>query len=152
MRPILALAVAASALAMGAPAAAQWYPPAYGFAGNYGYVRSLQARIDQLQYQIRRLDRFNAISEREARRLREQSREIERRLRYSARHGLHPNEAYAIQRRIAILEQRIAYAANYGNRYYRYAGNRHWNDRRRDRDDRRYYRSGRDRDDDDDDD
>ena len=153
MRPIFSLAVAASAVAIGAPAAAQWHPPVYGYSGNYGFVRSLQARVDQLQYQIRRLDRYNAISDREARRLREQSRDIERRVRYSARNGLHPNEAYGIQRRIAVLEQRIAYAANYTNRHYRYAGDRRWEDRRRGGDDdRRYYRSGRDRDDDDDDD
>ena len=73
---LISAAVATAALAAGAPAAAQWYPPqhapAYGYHNNHhGYVRSLQVRIDQLQRQIRHLDRRRIITNREAARLME---------------------------------------------------------------------------------
>lgn len=155
---IIAAALAASALTAAAPAAAQWYPPqpqgyGYGYHGSHwGQVRRLQARIDQLQRQIRHLDRREILSEREAARLRAQSREIEHRLRYAARNGLHPQEAYAIERRIQRLEFRIHREARDGNRYggYGYNDGRsgHW-DRDRDGFDDRYERDrGRDHDED----
>ncbi len=107
--------------------------------------RSLQVRIDNLQRQINHLDRRNILSEREANRLRNEFREIERQLRYSARNGLNPYEANAINRRIVRLEQRIAYEARDGNRY---AGrNDNWRDRDRDgRNDRWEDDRGRDHD------
>ena len=135
---VIAAALAASALTAAAPAAAQWYPPqpqgyGYGYHNNWGQVRRLQARIDQLQRQIRHLDRANILSEREAARLREDSRQIEYRLRYSARNGLHPQEAYGIERRIQRLEYRIQREARDGNRYGRfYNDGRYYNDRDRD--------------------
>ena len=135
MRKVLiSLAVAASALTVAAPASAQYYPAAprgnaYGY-NNYGHVRALQARLDQLQRQISRLDQRNILSEREANRLRNDSQNIERQLRYSARNGLNPREADTINYRIARLEQRIQYEARDGNRW----GNndRRWSDRDRD--------------------
>ena len=121
---LISLAAAASTVALAAPASAQWYPPPYGYAwgyhGNYGQVRRLQVRIDQLQRQIRRLDNRDIITERERRRLMNESRDIERRLRRMARFGLHPREAYAIQNRIARLEHRIWRDANDGRRWGRY--------------------------------
>ena len=66
MRKVLiSLAAAGSALAFATPAAAQYYPQAqpygqpygYGYNNNYGQVRALQARINQVQRQIERLDR-----------------------------------------------------------------------------------------------
>lgn len=137
---VIAAALAASTLTAAAPAAAQWYPPqpqgyGYGYYGNnWGQVRRLQARVDQLQRQIRHFDRQNILSEREAARLREQSREIEHRLRFAARNGLHPQEAYGIERRIQRLEIRIHREARDGNRYGRYGYNdgRFTNDRDRD--------------------
>ena len=62
MRKVLiSLAVAASALAVATPASAQYFPApqgnAYGYNNNYGQVRRLQARIDQIQRQITMLDR-----------------------------------------------------------------------------------------------
>ena len=135
MRKVLiSVAAAASALAIAAPASAQYYPaprgPVYGYGhNNYGHVRNLQVRIDQLQRHINQLDRRNVIRDREAERLRDQSREIERQLRYSARNGLSPNEANSVERRIARLEQRIYRDANDGNRW---GGNDQWRDRDRD--------------------
>ena len=144
MRKVLfTVAAAASALAFAAPASAQPYPGqqvpygnAYGY-NNYGHVRSLQAQIDQVQRQISRLDQRNILSEREANRLRNESRDLERQLRYMARNGLSPNEANSIHYRINRLEQRVAYEARDGNRWGR-------NDRRWSDDDRRW--SDRDRD------
>src|SRR5690349_2710442 len=87
---IITAALAASNLVAAAPAAAQWYPPqgnAYGY-DNYGQVRRLQARVDNLQRQIVNLDRRNILSNREAARLRDDSREVENRLHRAARNGL----------------------------------------------------------------
>ncbi|HEY0628817.1 MAG TPA: hypothetical protein VGD23_05760 [Sphingomicrobium sp.] len=121
---VIAAALAASTLAVASPAAAQYYPPqpqgyGYGYQGNYGQVRRLQVRVDQLQRQIARLDSRDILSEREARQLREESRDLERRLRRSARNGLSGQEAYSIERRIQRLEYRIHREARDGNRYGR---------------------------------
>jgi opacity protein-like surface antigen len=152
---VIAAALAASALTAAAPAAAQYYPQPQGYGyghNNWGQVRRLQARVDILQRQIARLDSRDILSEREAARLRNDSREIEQRLRYAARNGLNPQEAYAIDRRIQRLEIRIHREARDGNGwrndgYY----NARWSDRDRDRDglDDRYERDrGRDYDED----
>jgi hypothetical protein len=96
MRTVLiTLAAAASALAVATPAAAQYFP----------------------QRQIHRLDRRNVLSDREARRLRNESVTIERRLRVMRQNGLHPRERYDIERRIAWLEQRLWRDARDGNRW-----------------------------------
>src|SRR5262249_23320427 len=78
-------------------------------------VRSLQARIDGLQYQIRMLDRRNVIRDDSADRLRDEAERLESRLHHAARYGLNGYEANDIQNRIARLEQRVKYA--YYNRY-----------------------------------
>jgi hypothetical protein len=119
---VIAAALAASAITAAAPAAAQWYPPqsqGYGY-NNYGQVRRLQARVNNLQRQISWLDSRNILSEREARSLRNDSRDIERRLHRAARHGLNGDEAYSIDRRVQRLEYRIQREARDGNRWRRY--------------------------------
>ena len=151
---LISAAVAATALTAAAPAAAQYAPPygnAYGYHNNHGQVRALQVRIDRLQREIRRLDQRNIITNREAARLYDDSRELERRLRRNARdgRGLTFNEVRAIEVRLARLEQRLWRDANdrnrWGNRAY---GDRDWNDRDRDgRNDRWEDDRGRDRDD-----
>ena len=91
MRKVLiSIAAAASALAMASPASAQYFPVrqyipvphgyAYGYHNNYGQVRALQSRINYIQHQINRLDSRDIITEREARRLRNESRALEHRL------------------------------------------------------------------------
>jgi opacity protein-like surface antigen len=164
---VIALATAGAALAVATPAAAQYYPQPqpygygaqpYGYNG-YGTVRALQSRIDGIQNQIRWLDRRNAIGDRSADRLREESRSIERRLHNASRYGLNPYELNDIQRRVQRLEQRVQMAMNYrGGRYggynqsgYNgYHGDRdgYYSDHDRDgRDDRYEDDHGRDRDD-----
>jgi hypothetical protein len=147
---LISLAVAASALAVAAPASAQYFPQpqgnAYGY-NNYGHVRAMRARLDNLQRRIVQFDRRGILSDREARRLYERSREVERRLWQASRNGLHPNEAYDIERRIQRLEQRIHEEARDGRRGRR--GPDVYRDRDRDgRPDRYEDDRGRDRDDD----
>jgi hypothetical protein len=130
---LLSLATAGAALAVATPAAAQYYPaqPYGGYApygyGDYGQVRALHARIDRMERHINRLDRYNAIPNGLAYRLRDEARRLEYRLNSSARYGLNPYEANDIQRRVARLEQRVQYASanrygRYGNGYNSYNG------------------------------
>ena len=143
---LISAALAASTLVAAAPAAAQYYPPqpqgnAYGYYGNHGQARRLDARIDAIQRQISHLDRRNILSNREANRLRADSNEIERRLRYVARNGLNGWEANDIERRIYRLETRIQREARDGNNYRgRYYNQGSWNDRDRDGLDDRFER------------
>ena len=128
---LISAAIAAGALGLAAPAAAQYAPPygnAYGY-NNYGQVRSLQVRIDRLQREIRQLDRRNILSNREAARLMDDSRDLERRLRRNVRdgRGLTFNEVRAVEVRLVRLEQRLMRDARDGNRW----GN-NWSDRDRD--------------------
>jgi hypothetical protein len=149
---ILSLAAAGTALAFASPGSAQYYPqpqqygygygaPQYGYGNgynNYSQVRALQARIDAVQYQIKRLDRRNVIRDGSADRLRQESNQIEHRLHQAARYGgLNPYEANDINNRISRLEQRVQYATNtrYG-RYGRYGA--YGYDRDRDGRDDRY--------------
>jgi hypothetical protein len=143
---LLSVAAVGTALAFATPAAAQYYPAPqpYGYNNNYGQVRSLQARIDAVQYQIKRLDRRNVIRDDPADRLRAESRQIENRLHRAERYGLNPYEANDISNRIARLEQRVQYAVaqrygRYGNAYNAYGYNGDgYADRDRDGRDDRY--------------
>ena len=103
---VLSVAAAGAALIAASPAAAQYYPQpqsygygqpyggygtnnGYGFQNNWGQVRALQARIDRVEWQINRFDRYNRIGDRGADRLRDEANRIERRLhdRVRAREG-----------------------------------------------------------------
>jgi hypothetical protein len=126
---LISLAAAASALAVATPAAAQYAPQprgyAYGQQGNWGQARALQVRIDNIQRQIAQLDRRNVLSNREARRLSQDARQLEQRLRFVRQNGLNPSERYQIERRLAQLEQRLFRDARDGNRWgngYQQAG------------------------------
>ena len=124
---LISAAVATAALTAAVPAAAQYAPPIYGNAYNYGQVRNLQVRIDRLQYQIRNLDRRNILSNREAARMMDDSRDLERRLNRSGRNGLNRGEARAVEVRLANLEQRLFRDSRDGNRW-----SSNWSDRDRD--------------------
>jgi len=150
---VIALAAAGSALAFASPASAQYYPQpqSYGYGGQpygyngYGYngfgqVQRLQVRIDALQNRIRWMDRANVIRDRSADRLKEEARDIERRLHRDARYGLNPYELNNLQARIARLEQRAQFAsARFGSRYgYNGYNGGYYGDRDRDGRDDRY--------------
>lgn len=124
---VISAALMASTIAVAAPAAAQWAPPApqgyaYGYHNNYGQVRRLQVRINQLQRRIVQLDRRNILSNREAARLHAESRQLEQRLRYASHNGLNQREMYIVERGIQRLEYRIQREARDGNRYGGYYG------------------------------
>jgi hypothetical protein len=152
---MISLAAAGTALTFATPAAAQYYPQrSYGYGqqyGGYGYngygnngwgqMRSLQARIDSVENQIRRLDRRNVMPDYRADRLRNEAQNVERRLHYAARNGLNPYEANAINGRIAWLERQVQYSlanryGGYGN--HGYGNHNGYNDRDRDGRDDRY--------------
>jgi hypothetical protein len=163
---VLSLAAAGAALIAASPATAQYYPQqqSYGYSGygynngfgfnnGFGQVRALQVRIDNVERQINRLDRYNRIGDGRADQLRFEAKQLERQLRYSARNGLNPYEARDIELRIARLEQRVQYslASGYGRYGYGNGYNGYGYDRDRDgRDDRWEHRSDRDDDRDDD--
>ena len=117
-KTILSLAVAGAAMIAASPAAAQYYPAPQpyghgynnGFRGNWGQVRELQARVDNVQRQIARLDRRDRLGDRTADRLQDEARSIERRLHDRARGGLDPREAGEIQFRIQRLGERVQVA------------------------------------------
>ena len=125
---VLSVAAAGAALLAASPAAAQYYPApqpapyAYGHNGygnnnGWGMVQSLQVRIDNIQRQINRLDRRDRIGDNSADRLRDEARDIERRLHKRARGGLDNREAGDVAYRVQRLEQRVQIALN--NRYDR---------------------------------
>ena len=137
---LLTAAVAVSAIAAAAPAAAQYAPypgqpypgpyapygNAYGYNHNYGQVRRLEARVDHVRRTIAQLDRRNILSNREARRLSDEARWLDRRINVLARNGFNQRDSREIEVRLARLEQRIRRDANdrdfrgnygYGNGY-----------------------------------
>ena len=123
---LIPAAVAAATLTIAAPAAAQYAPPygnAYGYHNNnlHGHVRGLQVRIDRLQIQVRNLDRRNILTNREAAKLMDDSRDLERRLRRDARdgRGLTWKEARAVETKLVNLERRLYRDARDGNRWGR---------------------------------
>ena len=116
---VLSVAAAGAAVIAATPAAAQNYPGqpapygnAYGYQNNWGQVRSLQARLNNVERQISRLDHRDRIGDRSADRLRDEANRIERKLRDRSRGGLDYREMRDIEVRIARLEQRIQYAMN----------------------------------------
>jgi hypothetical protein len=118
MRKVLiSLAAAGTALALATPASAQYYPQPqpYGYGyNNYGQVRAFQARIDNIQRRIEFLRDRRAITRNEANGLRDESRDLERRLYRAGRYGLNPYEAQNIQYRIARLEEHVRHEVRDG--------------------------------------
>ena len=118
---LISAALVTATIATAAPAAAQWARPqgnAYGY-NNQGQVRRLEARVDQIRRQIQQLDRRNIISDREARRLGEEARDLDRRINMLARNGFNNRDRYEVERRLVRLEQRLQRDVNDGrnNRY-----------------------------------
>ena len=117
---VLSLAAAGAALVAASPAAAQYYPqpvPGYGYGygqGNWGEVRALHGRIDNIERQINWLDRSGRLNDWRADRLRDQAQRLEQRLRYAGRDGLNPYEARDIRFGIERLEQQVRYSASFG--------------------------------------
>jgi len=116
---VLSVAAAGAAVIAATPAAAQYYPGqpapygnAYGYQNNWGQARALQARLNNVERQIGRLDHRDRIGDRSADRLRDEANRIEPKLRDRSRGGLDYREMRDIEVWIARLEQRIQYAMN----------------------------------------
>lgn len=126
MRKLLfSVIAAASTLAVAAPASAQWAPPVYRYQPyNYNsgfnfhnYARSMQARVQRVRGDIRNMDARRILSNREARSLDNQARNIERRIYMASRNGIQPYEARNLENRIRNLEVRVSReATDWNNR------------------------------------
>lgn len=128
---LISAALAASTLAVAAPAAAaQWQQPvpqAYGIPEGYGYgyrdygfagPQAYHNRISQIQRQIRNLDQRDILSRAEARKLMSDSDAMHRRVQNLSRFGLNSNEARDLQYRIARLEQKVFKEARDRDRHF----------------------------------
>jgi hypothetical protein len=120
MRKILLTAVTAvSALAVTAPASAQyarvWAPPVYNYQpynygvgfNNHAFAQSMLARVQRIRADIRALDARNILGRGEARSLDMQARNVERNIWRASRYGIGPGEARGIERQIRNLEFRV---------------------------------------------
>jgi hypothetical protein len=159
MKKILLSMAAVSALAIGAPAAAQYSNGGYqngayqnGAYQNGGYANAngnIAARTDQLQARIQAGVQSGAISRQEAAPLRQQLRQLRDLERHYAVNGFTGQERADLQLRIRNLRQQIRYAEG-GQGSYRNGGydGGYANGQRVDRDrdgydDRDYGRDGR---------
>ena len=155
MKKLLLGMAAVSALAIGAPAAAQYTNGGYQSQNGYyqdrgwGNGAGAEVRIDQLHARIQAGLRSGAISSQEAARLDAQLRQLIQTERQYSRGGINVRERQDLQMRIQNLRQQIAFAEGRGNGRFGNQGRYGDFDRdgRYDRDDR-YGRDGRyDRDD-----
>jgi hypothetical protein len=121
MKKILLSMAAVSALAIGAPAAAQYnngnYQSQNGYNQNRGYGTGagVEMRIDQLQARLQAGVQSGAISRQEAVQLRAQLRQISQIERQYSRNGIDVRERQDLQLRIRNLRQQIRYAEGRGN-------------------------------------
>ena len=125
--PVLA---AASALAIGAPASAQyaqrWAPPVYQYNPyNYGYgfnginfARSMADRVQRVRMDIRVMRDRRVLSRGEARSLDNQAERLQRRIFRATRYGINPYEARNLENQIFNLQRRVAREANDWDRQY----------------------------------
>jgi hypothetical protein len=112
---LIPIVAAASALAVAAPASAQWAPPVYRYQpynfGNgfryHAFAQSMQARVQRVRSDIRVMQERRILSWGEARSLDNQARNIERRIFRRSRDGLQPNEARNLENQIRNLEFRV---------------------------------------------
>ena len=113
---LIPIAVAASALSMAAPAAAQWAPPVYRsapYSFGYGFnginfARSMQARVQRIRADIRTMEVRRILSRSEARSLDLQARNVERQIDRASRYGITAREARNVENRIRQLEVRVS--------------------------------------------
>jgi hypothetical protein len=131
--PIMA---AASAVAVAAPATAQyvqWAPPVYQYNPyNYGngfsgmnFARSMSERVQRVRMDIRVMRDRRVLSRGEARALDNQARRLQDRIFRASRFGINPYEARSLETQIFNLQRRVAQEANdwdrrYGRHHRRY--------------------------------
>lgn len=117
-----------SALAMAAPAAAQYAPRPYdGYHRGYedrDFAGRLLERVNRIQHQIRDLEYRRVLSGREARYLDYEAMNLRRSIYRDSRNGIQPGEAQRTEERLRRLEYRVQReASDFNNRpggYRRY--------------------------------
>jgi hypothetical protein len=126
---LIPIAAAASALAVAAPATAQyvqWAPPVYQYNPyNYGYgfnginfARSMADRVQRVRMDIRVMRDRRVLSRNEARGLDNQAENLQRRIFRAQRHGISPGEARSLETQIFNLQRRVAREASDWDRRY----------------------------------
>jgi hypothetical protein len=126
---LIPIAAAGSALAVAAPATAQyvqWAPPVYQYNPyNYGrsfsgvtFARSMADRVQRIRMDIRVMHDRRVLSRGEARRLDRQAENLQRRIFRAERRGISPYEARSLETQIFNLQRRVAREANDWNRQY----------------------------------
>ena len=124
MKKILFGMAAVSALAIGAPAAAQYnngnYQTQGGYYQNQGYGNDSRAemRIDQLQARLQAGVQSGSITRQEAVQLRAQLRQLNQLERQYSRNGIDVRERQDLQLRIRNFREQIRYAEGRGNGRY----------------------------------
>ena len=120
---LIPIVAAASALAVAAPASAQyvqWAPPvyqynpynySYGFSG-INFARSMADRVQRIRHDIRVMQQRRVLSWNEARRLDMQAQNLQRRIFRAQRGGIRPGEARSLENQIFNLQRRVAREAN----------------------------------------
>jgi hypothetical protein len=156
MKKFLLGMAAVSALAIGAPAAAQ-YSNGNNQGRGYGNNTGVEMRVDQLQARLQAGIQSGAVSRQEAVQLRAQLRQLNQLERQYSRDGLSAGERQDLQLRIRNFRQQLRYAEGRGNGQYDNQGRYGEYDNRDDRygqydrvdnnrdgyDDRDYDRDGR---------
>ena len=106
---------AVSALAVAAPASAQWAPPVYryqpyaygqGFS-HHAFAQAMEVRVQRIRNDIRAMQVRRILSWGEARSLDQQARNLQRRIFFASRNGIQPGEARALEHQIRNLEFRV---------------------------------------------
>ena len=126
---LIPIVAAASALAVAAPASAQyvqWAPPVYQYNPyNYGYnfnginfARSMADRVQRIRHDIRVMQQRRVLSWNEARRLDMQAQNLQRRIFRAQSGGIRPGEARSLENQIFNLQRRVAREANDWDRRY----------------------------------
>jgi hypothetical protein len=112
---LIPIVAAASAVAVAAPASAQWAPPVYryqpyvygqGFS-YHAFARSMEVRVQRIRNDIRAMQVRRILSWSEARSLDNQARDLQRRIFFASRNGIQPGEARRLENQIRNLEFRV---------------------------------------------
>jgi hypothetical protein len=112
---LIPIVATASALAVAAPATAQWAPPVYhyqpyvyghGFS-YHAFARSMQVRVQRIRADIRVMQARRILSPMEARSLERQAANLQTRIFRASRNGIQLNEARRLENQIRNLEFRV---------------------------------------------
>jgi hypothetical protein len=126
---LIPIAAAASALAVAAPASAQyvqWAPPVYQYNPyNYGtgfsyhtFANSMLQRVERVRADIRVMQQRRVLSRNEARNLDMQAQNLQRRIVRAQRGGIRPGEARRLENQIFNLQRQVAREASDWDRRY----------------------------------